>query len=186
MSKLNICIDIDGTITDPYHFVPYLNEIYNKNITPEECITYSWEELYETDMDDTLQKLHGSYMYCYKEADVVDGAKDIIGELYESHNLYFVTARSEILTEITREWLNEKGFSNIDVHLLGSDYKIDKARELECNIFIEDNPKNAIGLAEAGMMVLLVDTYYNKNIEHENITRVKDWSQIKSIIEKCS
>ena len=30
MNKLNICIDIDGTITDPYHFLPYLNELYNK------------------------------------------------------------------------------------------------------------------------------------------------------------
>mgnify|MGYP006992141521 CR=1 FL=1 len=33
MNKLNICIDIDGTITSPYHFIPYLNELYNKNIT---------------------------------------------------------------------------------------------------------------------------------------------------------
>ena len=32
MIKLNICIDIDGTITSPYHFIPYLNELYNKNI----------------------------------------------------------------------------------------------------------------------------------------------------------
>ena len=30
MIKLNICIDIDGTITSPYHFIPYLNELYNK------------------------------------------------------------------------------------------------------------------------------------------------------------
>ena len=36
MSRLNICVDIDGTITSPYHFIPYLNEIYNKNIKDED------------------------------------------------------------------------------------------------------------------------------------------------------
>ena len=45
MNKLNICIDIDGTITSPYHFLPYLNDIFNKNITDAECITHNWEEL---------------------------------------------------------------------------------------------------------------------------------------------
>ena len=45
MIKLNICIDIDGTITSPYHFIPYLNELYNKNITEEECNTHNWEVL---------------------------------------------------------------------------------------------------------------------------------------------
>lgn len=184
MKKLNICIDIDGTITDPYHFIPYLNEIYNKNITPEQCTTYNWEELYGLDMEDTLEKLHGNYMYCYGEARVVDGARDIIEELYKNHNLYLVTARSEVLKDITQEWLNANGFSNIDVHLLGSHYKIDKAKELECNIFIEDNPLNAVGLADAGMKVLLIDTNYNKNIEHENIIRVNNWSDIKNIIEE--
>ena len=29
MIKLNICIDIDGTITSPYHFIPYLNAYDN-------------------------------------------------------------------------------------------------------------------------------------------------------------
>lgn len=184
MSKLNICIDIDGTITDPYHFIPYLNEIYNKNITSDQCTTYDWEELYELDMESTLDTLHSSYIHCYGEAEVVEGAKDIIGELYQEHNLYFVTARSERLKEITCEWLNTKGLANIDVYLLGSDYKVNKAKELECNIFIEDNPTNALELAQVGMKVLLIDTNYNKNVEHENITRVNDWCDIKKIIEQ--
>ena len=35
MKNLNICIDIDGTITSPYHYLPYLNSIYNKKLTEE-------------------------------------------------------------------------------------------------------------------------------------------------------
>lgn len=184
MRKLNICIDIDGTITDPYHFIPYLNEIYNKNITPEECTTYNWAELYQLEHDDILEQFHGKYIYSYSEAKVVEFAYDIICKLREAHNLYFVTARSENLTQLTYEWLNVNGFSNIDVFLLGSDYKIDKARELGCNIFIEDNPFNAIDLADAGMTVLLMDANYNKNIEHERIVRVKNWLDIQKFIEE--
>lgn len=184
MSKLNICIDIDGTITSPYHFIPYLNEMYNKSITEDECITYKLEELYQVEIEELLQKFHNEYIHSYGEAQVVEGAKDIIGELYKNNNIYFVTARSETLTDITTKWLSNNGFSEIEVYLLGSDYKIEKAKELNCNIFIEDNPSNAIQLAKAGMHVLLIDTNYNKEIEHENITRVNGWKDIKEVIEK--
>lgn len=183
MSKLNICIDIDGTLTSPYHFIPYLNEMYNKNITEAECITYNWETLYDVDMDKLLERFHSDYMHSYGEAELVDGAKDVIMKLYENHNIYFVTARSEVLAEVTTSWLNNNGFSNIDVHLLGSHYKIEKAKELQCNIFVEDSPSNALELASEGMTVFLIDTNYNKDVSHENIIRVNNWMEIKEILK---
>jgi uncharacterized protein len=182
MGKLNICIDIDGTITNPYHFIPYLNDMYNKQLTESECITHKLEELYEVDLDDLLKSFHTDYIHAYKEASVVEGAKEVIKDLNENHNLYFVTARSEILKDITKVWLNENELGYIDVHLLGSDYKVSKARELECNIFIEDNPSNAMQLASEGLTVLLIDNNYNKDIENENIIRVSSWNDIKEFI----
>lgn len=182
MGKLNICIDIDGTITNPYHFIPYLNDMYNKKITEEDCVTHKLEELYQIELDDLLQSFHTDFIHAYKEANVVDGAKEVIKELNENHNLYFVTARSEILKDITTGWLSDNDLGYIDVHLLGSDYKVSKAKELECNIFIEDNPSNAEQLASEGLTVLLLDNNYNKNIENENIIRVKNWDDIKAFI----
>ncbi|MFR3072179.1 MAG: hydrolase, partial [Paeniclostridium sp.] len=102
MGKLNICIDIDGTITNPYHFIPYLNDMYNKQITEAECITHKLEELYEVKLDDLLKAFHTDYIYAYKEANVVEGAKEVIKDLNENHNLYFVTARDEMLKDITQ------------------------------------------------------------------------------------
>lgn len=184
MGRLNICIDIDGTITSPYHFIPYLNEIYNKNIKEEECVTYNWEQLYGDTMDEILNKFHSSCMHSYEEAEIVEYAKDVIEKwLANSHNLYFVTARDKSLTEITTKWLNDKGFSDIDVHLLGSHDKIAKAKELECNVFIEDNPSNAMQLANEGMKILLINTNYNQGVEHDNITRVDTWKDIDKFIE---
>ena len=184
MTKLNICIDIDGTITNPYHFISYLNELYNKNITEEECSTNNWEHLYGIKMDILLSEFHEKYMHSYKEAKIVENAKDIIMNLNQNHNLYFVTARHDKLEDITKNWLSENGFADIDVYLLGSDYKVEKAKELECNIFIEDNPSNAMQLASEGMKVLLIDTNYNKYVEHENIIRVNNWIDINSFIKE--
>ena len=182
MSKLNICIDIDGTITSPYHFIPYLNELYKKDVKDEDCKTYDWEILYDVSMDEILNKLHNEYIHSYEEAEIVEGAKNIIDKLKENNNIYFVTARSNSLESTTLKWLEQKGLSEIDVYLLGSHYKIEKAKELECNIFIEDSPSNAIELAEEGMMVLLIDTYYNKDAAHENITRINNWNEIEAFI----
>lgn len=180
--KLNICIDIDGTITNPYHFIPYLNDMYNKQITEDECKTHKLEELYEVELDDLLKSFHTDYIHAYKEAKLVEGVKEVLKDLYENHNLYFVTARSEHLEDITKVWLKENELGHIDVHLLGSDYKVNKAKELECNIFIEDNPSNAIQLAQEGLTVLLVDNNYNKEIDNENIIRVNTWNDIKEFI----
>lgn len=186
MSKLNICIDIDGTITSPYHFIPYLNELYNKNITEIECNTHDWETLYGIDMNTMLVEFHENYLHSYGEAKIVDYAKEIIDKLRENHNLYFVTARNEKLGDITTNWLYKNGFAEIEVYLLGSDYKIKKAKELECHIFIEDNPSNAVQLANEGMKVLLIDTNYNQGIEHNNITRVNNWIDIDKFIDNLS
>lgn len=182
MSKLNICIDIDGTITDPYHFIPYLNELYNKNITNEECNTIDWQELYGIDMETMLKEFHEKYMHSYDEAVVIEEARDVIKLLKENHNLNFVTARSAHLKDITRNWLDKNDLNEIEVYLLGSDYKIEKAKELECHIFIEDNPSNALQLANEGMHVLLIDTNYNKEINHEKIKRVTTWAEINDFI----
>lgn len=183
MKRLNICVDIDGTITSPYHFIPYLNEIFEVDITEEECTTHNWEELYGSDIKKLYYEFNEKYIYSYKEAEVVEGARDIIGELYKEHNVYFVTARDSLLTEVTQDWLNNNGFSDMDVYLLGTDYKIDKAKELNCDIFIEDNPSNSLALADEGIQVLLIDTNYNKDVEHENIVRVSDWTEIKNFVE---
>lgn len=186
MKKLNICIDIDGTVTSPYHFIPYLNELYNKNITELECNTYDWEVLYGIDMETMLNEFHSNYLHSYEEAVVINDAKEIVAKLKNNHKLYFVTARNEKLTDITTKWLHSNGFEEIDVYLLGSDYKIKKAKELECHIFIEDNPSNAMQLANEGMMVLLIDTNYNKEVEHKNITRVNSWIEIERIIDSIN
>jgi uncharacterized HAD superfamily protein len=66
---------------------------------------------------------------------------------------------------------------------LGSHYKAAKARELNSDLFIEDCYSNAIQLSKAGFEVLLIDCTYNKGPLPENVTRVKNWTEIAKIAE---
>jgi hypothetical protein len=67
--------------------------------------------------------------------------------------------------------------------MLGSHYKVERAKQLECDIFIEDRYENAIQLALEGFQVLLVDCSYNRLPLLPGITRVRDWIEIYEEIE---
>ena len=53
-----------------------------------------------------ISEFHENYMYSYKEAELVENAKDIIDELNENHNLYFVTARDAKLNRYNTKLVN--------------------------------------------------------------------------------
>ena len=44
--KRNICIDIDGTMTSPYFFIPYLNKLTGKNLGIEDYTSINWNDTY--------------------------------------------------------------------------------------------------------------------------------------------
>lgn len=156
--------------------------MYNRNIKEEDCTMVNWFRLYDEDNEKLIERFHYKYMNSYEEAEIIDGAKQIIEDLNEKNNIYFVTARGNELQDVTIKWLEKNELSSIEIYMLGSDYKIDKAKELKCDIFIEDNPLNALQLAQGGVRVFLLETNYNKDTKHDNITKVKDWEHIKRLI----
>lgn len=181
---INIGIDIDGTVTDPYGFIPFLNEIFRKNITKEQYTTLDWEQLYGTVEGDFYINFDNNYSYTYEAAEPAEFAVEVIKKLENSEdiNVYFVTARRECLKEITEKWFDKYGINANNIYLLGPVKKSGKALELGCDIFIEDDPNNAMDIAKNGIDVLLIDTNYNKDVECDNITRVRNWKEIDEFI----
>lgn len=182
--SVNIGIDIDGTVTDPYGFIPFLNEIFGKNITKEEYTTLDWEKLYGKVDGDFYIKFDENYSYTYEVAKPAKNAIRVLKkfEQNENINLYFITARRECLREITEKWFEKYGINISNLYLLGPVKKSGKALELGIDIFLEDDPYNAIDIAKNGVEVLLIDTNYNKNIDYNNIIRVKNWEEIEKFI----
>lgn len=178
MKRLNICIDIDGTMTDPYYFMPYFNKYFGKKLTEEECEHHRIDKLYGLSRDEIeiFYEKEGENMH--RNATILPKVKQVIDNLKINHNLYIVTARRKEMEHITKEWLNKHDINDIKLYSLGSYYKVDKALELNCDVFLEDNPQNSIELANAGIKVLLMDTNYNKMVSHKNIIRVENWNDI--------
>ncbi|WP_250861061.1 5' nucleotidase, NT5C type [Oceanirhabdus seepicola] len=183
---MNICIDIDGTITNAYYWVNYMNEHFNLNLVDEDIIYYDlckvakvteeqFEDFYRTYSDE----IHGN-------AVIRENAKQVLENIAHEHNIYYVTARDSSLKKITEEWFQKTGLPKGQLFMLGSHNKVKKAMELKCDLFIEDRYENAIELSQSGIRVLLIDCYYNRHALNNNIKRVTDWTEIKEEIHMIS
>lgn len=184
MKELNICVDIDGTITDPYYWLPVANNYFQKEIKPEEVTEYS----IQTVMNITNDKFEEFYervkFEIHENPKIKADAKEILDGIIDKHNIYFVTARDKELEMLTHMYLRKKQIPYDDIFVLGSHYKVDKARELKCDIFIEDSYDNAVQLSNSGFRVLLMDTNYNRKQLNNKITRVYNWKEILFIINE--
>lgn len=186
MQRLNLCIDIDGTITEPYYWLAKANQYFNLDIKPKDVNIYDIPELLgvERDQYEVFYKKYGKAFHI--EAKARFGAKEVISNFYDWHNIHFVTAREEEMRVITIEWLKRHQIPMDSIVLTGSNNKVKQATKLKCDFFIEDRYENAIQLSEAGFDVLLMDCTYNKGPLPSNVVRVKNWFEIKHIIEKYS
>jgi len=184
MKRLNICIDIDGTITEAYYWLDITNKYFNKNITEEMVTEYYIPKVVGIEDEAYFEFYEKNKIKIHTEQKLRDDVKRVLEKLNILHNIYFITAREKTLTMLTHSYLENHNIAYNELFVLGSHYKVDKAKELHCDIFIEDSYENAAELAEAGVKVFLLDTNYNRKPLHENITRVYSWKEIYSLIKE--
>ena len=186
MRKLNLCIDIDGTVTEPYYWLARANRYFGRELKPEDITVYEIHKALGIDQDDydEFYELYGKLLH--KEAEARFGASETIRDLYRRHSIHFVTAREEKLRDTSIEWLERHKMPMDSICLLGHPNKVEKAKELKSDLFIEDSYSNALQLAKAGFEVLLIDCSYNKGPLPQNVTRVKNWFEIAEIAEARS
>lgn len=197
--KKNICIDIDGTITDPYFFVPYLNKITGIDLKIEDYISNDWTITYGPEFEEEYKNFDKNYSNLYLEADLLPNSKGVIHMIEKVANVYFVTARDKEIENITKKWLTKNNLDNIELYSLnGNGGKVSMAKKLNCDVFIEDDPQNLENLFMSGCEVIIMDTNYNRNVEedirlkigderYENekhrIHRIKDWKGVGDFFE---
>ncbi|QXE18941.1 hypothetical protein [Clostridium sp. 001] len=184
MKNMNICIDIDGTITDPYYWIESANKYFNKNITADEVTQYELHKIIGITRDEYTDFYNKIKFELHSEETIRKDAVEVIQKLAELNNIYFVTAREKCLEIVTHKYLNKYEIPYDGVYVLGSAHKVGTAKNLNCDIFIEDSYENAIELSKSNFKVLLVDTNYNRLPLNQNITRVLNWNEIYNTIEK--
>lgn len=184
MRKLNLCIDIDGTITEPYYWLERANKYFKKNAKPKDVNCYAIHKVLGIEREDynRFYELYGKALH--RESAIRKGASEVINKLYDDyHEIHIVTAREQKMEGVSIEWLNSHRIPIDSISLLGCTNKVGKAIELQSDIFIEDSYDNAVQLAEAGFEVLLIDCSYNKGKLPPNVTRVNNWFQIARIVD---
>jgi uncharacterized HAD superfamily protein len=183
MNQLNFCIDIDGTITEAYDWIPRANDYFNTQIIPEMVTVYDEYLTLGVEQEAFAEFYHLFGETIYAEARIRAGVKEVLNALYTNHKLHFVTAREIEMKNVTEKWLSHHQIPMSSLSLLGSHDKVAKAHEFCCDIFIEDRYENAVQLSNHGFNVLLIDCYYNQGHLFPGITRVKDWVDINRHIE---
>ena len=185
MKNLNICIDIDGTITDPYFWLNIANRYFNKNVSIDKVTEYEIDKVMGVTREE-YQEFHNKNKFEMhnEKVSLREGAKEIIEELIKTNNIYFVTARDMDLEISTYSFLKKNNIPYDNVFVLGSSYKVDMAKKLKCDVFIEDCYTNALNLSENGFKVLLLDTNYNRKPLNENIIKVVNWNEIFGIVKE--
>lgn len=184
--KLNIGIDIDGTITDAYQWIGLLNNYFGLTLTKEDMTSYHVEDFTDITTKDFSKFVIDCGGEMCSTAIPRPGAGLYMNKLHKDHNICYVTARGEGLRDVTKAWLSQYSFPLTDLHMLHSHNKLQKAQELKCDLFIEDRYETAVELATAGIRVLLLDTNYNRKPLIPGVTRVYNWEEIEEEIESLS
>lgn len=179
MKKTGIGIDIDGTLTDPSYFIPYLNEYFKKEIRTDMPHVYDYAELYGTTAEEIhyyLAHVNSNLMF---ESHLLNNAKETVLELAERNDVYIITARQKELYDRTRRWLDMRGLGKIELLCLGTPDKSPVAKELGVQYFLEDHPTASVTIADSGINVYLMDAPYNQDTMHKNIERIYNWTEAR-------
>lgn len=114
---------------------------------------------------------------CLDSLELIEGAKKGLELLAEENELVLVTARRDSAEEKTRAYFERELPGVFTKIYLYPEPKDVLCRELGVGVIIEDSV-SALGYAERGMDVLLLDRLWNGGIEHPNLCRCEGWLDV--------
>ena len=169
-------IDIDGTLTCPSSFVPYINESFNMNITLDDLQQYELSPLIGITDEEFWKWMDKMEPEIYKSNPLATGAKSIMDQWKDQYDLYFISARRQHLYDVTNAWFANQQIDFDHLELIGSHNKIATVKKHNIDLFFEDKHDNACDISEeCDIPVILFDTPYNRMPVPKSVIRVNDW-----------
>lgn len=184
-----VCVDIDGVLCDSIRtWIDFLQS--DTFVDVQSIITANHLFL---DFSDYLSKdsrhLYNSLKYNYREsgvkrnAFVMPGAFEFLEKCKQSYQIVIVSARPvqrhRRIYPDTIEWLKQN-----NLHYDAIFFEDNKRSWVLSNVekvkfCIEDDPTQALKLANVGIEVFLLNQPYNKEVSHQNIRRVDALKEIQ-------
>ncbi|GIN85467.1 putative nucleotidase YqfW [Heyndrickxia sporothermodurans] len=179
--KKRFGIDIDGTITHPNSLIPYINEAFQLQLTLDDIIEYELTNVIDVPPKEFYDWFIKSEPKIYTESPLAPGAKEVLSKWKEQFQLYFISARSSNLMEVTENWFTQNDLLYHHIELIGSHHKVDAARKYNVDLFMEDKHDNAVMIhEELNIPVILFDTPYNRLPIPDGVIRVKNWEEAEA------
>lgn len=176
MKKLNICVDIDGTINN-----------YAAVVAPLTLVEFG------VPIDTTNYNIFGGLSHAelaefharHAELMVTDikplpGAVDALRYLQQiGHNVNLVTARPYAMAADTLTWLRTNGvpYGNI---LFNCDDKAAACNLVAADVMVDDAPFNLENLTTAGVNTVVFDQPYNTMFR---LPRLTAWTSINDVVD---
>lgn len=178
-------MDIDGTITCPSTFVPYLNEKYNLNITIDDIKQYDFTPLVDVSEAEFGKWFASVEGHIYANSPLAKGAKPILKQWENLFELYFISARNPRHLQLTKDWFVENGLNYRHIELIGSHDKVNIAKQHGVDIFFEDKHDNAVAIYEhCHIPVILFNTPYNQDPVPNGVIRVNNWPEAAQWVDQ--
>ncbi|ARK29363.1 5' nucleotidase, NT5C type [Halalkalibacter krulwichiae] len=178
--KKRMGLDIDGTITCPTTFIPYLNKHFKKSLTLEDITEYDLTSVLGISEKQFWEWMGENEGIIYEEAELAKGAETTLHEWTKSHDLIYITARRNHLADVTTKWFTQKSIPYDHIELVGKHDKIEAVKNHKLDIFFEDKHDNAVAIAEEfNIPVILMDTPYNRLPAPKTVVRANNWVEAK-------
>lgn len=105
----------------------------------------------------------------------------VVNDLFsKGHDVYFITSRGkESAILVTCRWLFEWNFMYSDVSFTNGKGKVDLYKELELDIFVDDNPEVVSDITEIGLGVLMNQVYNERDEARVRIDSLTDLYQLE-------
>ncbi|GGI40044.1 hypothetical protein [Mammaliicoccus stepanovicii] len=183
--KPRLGIDIDGTVTCPKTFVPYLQKDFNNELKYEDITEYNLANVLSCEEEIIHNWFKDNETHIYKNSPVAEGAKDILNQLKHHYELYYISARHHYLEDITKEWFRIHDIPFDRITLTGSHNKLEVTKKQNIDIFFEDKLDNAEDINQIlNIPVFLFDTPYNQKRLNNGIFRIKNWHEVTPLLQK--
>ena len=178
-------IDIDGTVTCPTTFVPHINESFNLGITLDDMKEYDLCPLLGITEQEFWKWMDEKEPTIYSTAPLAPFAKKVLDTWKNKHELVYISARRNHLTDITYKWFKDYDIHYNKIDLIGSHNKLAAVKQHKIDLFFEDKHDNACDISEEYKIpVILFNTPYNQDPIPTNVIRVNDWNEAKNWVDK--
>jgi 5'(3')-deoxyribonucleotidase len=198
MRKRTIALDIDDVLShSAAGIISYSNKRWGHNHTLEDFNEHL-AEMWQVDHDEVerrwVEYMASGTMEQYR---LMDGAQAVLRKLKKRYHIVAVTSRREVLSEMTKWWLQANYPDLVESVILANFYgsgakhphKMTKAailQEIGAHYLVDDQPKHCNGAAAVGVQAVLFGDYaWNRSAElADGVVRCKDWQAVQEYFDE--